>query len=184
MPPHGNGPGGRIHERHKAAKTYNAGKDDETLSVTCSGRSNEVLWRRGNGRRVACHQSSPDDRSVCCVPWMPPGCRPSSRSSPHALHLVACFDGLQRATTRSSRRNRRIATGCRARLEAVAYGICAADYGADAVVLMGLSAARLHGAVPRALAVAVVAVGKNRPNLTLGDRDALVVFVRRETPPA
>jgi predicted transcriptional regulator of viral defense system len=66
-------------------------------------------------------------------------------------------------------------------LEAVAYGIGAADYGADAVVLMGLSAARLHGAVPRALAVAVVAVGKNRPKLSLRDRDALVVFVRRDT---
>lgn len=66
-------------------------------------------------------------------------------------------------------------------LEAVAYGIGAADYGPDAVVLMGLSAARLHGAVPRALAVAVVAVGKNRPRVSLRDRDALVVFVRRDT---
>lgn len=66
-------------------------------------------------------------------------------------------------------------------LEAVAYGIAAADYGPDAAVLMGLSAARLHGAVPRAVAVAVVAVEKNRPNLRLADRDATVVFVRRDT---
>lgn len=66
-------------------------------------------------------------------------------------------------------------------LESVAYGIAAADYGPDAAVLMGLSAARLLGAIPRALAVAVVAVEKNRPNLALADRDAVVVFVRRDT---
>ncbi len=46
---------------------------------------------------------------------------------------------------------------------------------------MGLSAARLHGAVSRALAVAVVAIEKNRPNVALADRDAYVVFVRRRT---
>ncbi len=66
-------------------------------------------------------------------------------------------------------------------LEAAAYGIAAADYGPDGAVLMGLSAARLHGAVPRALAVAVVAVPKNRPNLVLTDRNATVLFVRRDS---
>ncbi len=66
-------------------------------------------------------------------------------------------------------------------LEAAAYGIAAADYGPEGAVLMGLSAARLHGAVPRALEVAVVAVPKNRPNLVLADRDATVRFVRRDT---
>src|SRR5262245_46732293 len=66
-------------------------------------------------------------------------------------------------------------------LEAGAYGIAAADYGHDGAVLMGLSAARLHGAVPRALDVAVVAVPKNRPTLMLADRDATVRFVRRDT---
>jgi predicted transcriptional regulator of viral defense system len=66
-------------------------------------------------------------------------------------------------------------------LEAVAYGIPAADYGPDVVVLMGLSAARLHGAVPRGLAVATVAVEKYRPNLKLTDRPAGIVFVRRDT---
>jgi predicted transcriptional regulator of viral defense system len=66
-------------------------------------------------------------------------------------------------------------------LEAAAYGIAAADYGPDGAVLMGLSAARLHGAVPRALEVAVVAVPKNRPSLVLADRDATVRFVRRDT---
>lgn len=66
-------------------------------------------------------------------------------------------------------------------LEAVAYGVAAASYGPDRAVLMGLSAARMHGAVPRALAVAVVAVEKNRPDLALSDRDARIVFVRRDT---
>lgn len=65
-------------------------------------------------------------------------------------------------------------------LEAAAYGI-AADYGADEAILMGLSAARLHGAIPRALAVAVVAVPKQRPDLRLIDREATVIFVRRDT---
>jgi predicted transcriptional regulator of viral defense system len=66
-------------------------------------------------------------------------------------------------------------------VEAAAYGIAAADYGTDGALLMGLSAARLHGAVPRALEVAVVAVPKNRPSLILADRDATVRFVRRDT---
>jgi predicted transcriptional regulator of viral defense system len=66
-------------------------------------------------------------------------------------------------------------------VEAAAYGIAAADYGPDGAVLMGLSAARLHGAVPRALEVAVVAVSKNRPSLGLADRNATVRFVRRDT---
>jgi len=65
-------------------------------------------------------------------------------------------------------------------LEAAAYGIPAADYGRDGAVLMGLSAARLHGAVPRALAVAIVAVQKNRPRLNLSDREAAIFFARRD----
>ena len=66
-------------------------------------------------------------------------------------------------------------------LEAAAYGIAAADYGAADAVLMGLSAARLHGAIPRAVAVAVVAIEKNRPTVSLVDRSAEVRFVRRDT---
>jgi predicted transcriptional regulator of viral defense system len=46
-------------------------------------------------------------------------------------------------------------------------GIAQADYGTDAVALMGVSAARQHGAIPRAIAVAVVAVPKQRPTLRL-----------------
>jgi hypothetical protein len=44
---------------------------------------------------------------------------------------------------------------------------------------MGISAARLHGALPRALAVAVVAVPKQRPVLEIDG--ARVVFTRRDT---
>jgi len=65
-------------------------------------------------------------------------------------------------------------------LESVAVGVAAADQGVDAVALMGLSAARLHGAVPRALGVAVVAVTGHRRTLRLTDRDATVVFARRK----
>jgi predicted transcriptional regulator of viral defense system len=65
-------------------------------------------------------------------------------------------------------------------LETSALGIAAADQGIDAVALMGLSAARVHGAVPRALGVAVVATTGHRNNLNLIDRDAIVVFVRRD----
>ncbi len=64
-------------------------------------------------------------------------------------------------------------------LEPVALGIAAADEGMDAVALMGLSAARVHGAIPRALSVAVVAAGRHRSTLRLTDRDADVLFVRR-----
>lgn len=65
-------------------------------------------------------------------------------------------------------------------LEAAAFGVAAADYGSEHAVLMGLSAARLHGAIPRALAVAVVAIPKQRRVLNLADRGAQVRFVRRD----
>lgn len=66
-------------------------------------------------------------------------------------------------------------------LEAAALGIAAADEGIATVALMGLSAARVHGAIPRALAVAVVATTRHRSTLHLSDREASVVFVRRNT---
>jgi hypothetical protein len=65
-------------------------------------------------------------------------------------------------------------------LEAAAGGIAAAAFGADQVAIMGLSAARVHGAVPRALAVASVAVPRQRRLLRFADRDAHLVFVRRD----
>lgn len=67
-------------------------------------------------------------------------------------------------------------------LEAAALGIAAADEGIDTVALMGLSAARVHGAVPRAIAIAVVAAARHRPTLHLADRDATVLFIRRAVP--
>jgi predicted transcriptional regulator of viral defense system len=48
---------------------------------------------------------------------------------------------------------------------AIALGIARADYGRDAVALIGASAARHHGAWPRALALAFVATPKQRPEL-------------------
>lgn len=67
-------------------------------------------------------------------------------------------------------------------LEAAAWGVAAADEGIDSVALMGLSAARVHGTIPRGLAVAVVAATRHRPRLRLADREATVLFVRRRVP--
>jgi predicted transcriptional regulator of viral defense system len=63
-------------------------------------------------------------------------------------------------------------------LEAAALGLAQADYGTSDVALMGVSAARHHGAIPRALAVAVVAVPKQRP--ALQGEIGRVVFVKRD----
>lgn len=65
-------------------------------------------------------------------------------------------------------------------LEAVALGIGVAVAGVDGAALMGLSAARVHGGLPRAIGVAMVAMARHRPVLRLIDRDAVVLFVRRE----
>lgn len=64
-------------------------------------------------------------------------------------------------------------------LEPAAAGIGSAIYGPDHVVLMGVSAARVYGAIPRALAVAVVAVPRQHRAIRLTDRTALVRFVTR-----
>lgn len=66
-------------------------------------------------------------------------------------------------------------------LEAVAAGIGTADFGSGSAILMGLSAARLHNAIPRAVATAVVAVPKQRRSVRLLDRPAEVLFVKRDT---
>ena len=52
----------------------------------------------------------------------------------------------------------RIGTYWKPTLEAVAAGVAAADFGGNAYGLMGLSAARLHMALPGAIAMAIVAV--------------------------
>ena len=64
-------------------------------------------------------------------------------------------------------------------LESAAAGIGSAIYGPDHVVLMGVSAARVYGAIPRALAVAVVAVPRQHRAISLADRTAVVRFVTR-----
>lgn len=61
--------------------------------------------------------------------------------------------------------------------EAVALGIAVADYGVDGAAVMSISAARLLGAIPRALASAVVAVPKQRP--ALDTTQGRIRFVRR-----
>lgn len=66
-------------------------------------------------------------------------------------------------------------------LEAAAAGIGVAAYSADDAVVMGVSAARLHGVIPRALATAVVAVPTRHDPIRLADRQALVRFVVRDT---
>jgi hypothetical protein len=43
------------------------------------------------------------------------------------------------------------------------------------------SAARLHGAIPRALATAIIAVPQQHRPIALADRPAIVRFVKRQT---
>jgi predicted transcriptional regulator of viral defense system len=69
--------------------------------------------------------------------------------------------------------------GWRPDIHAAGLGIAQADYGVDGAVLMHVSAARRLGVIPREIAVAVVAVPKQRPPLeVLGGR---VVFAKRDT---
>lgn len=63
-------------------------------------------------------------------------------------------------------------------VEEVALGIAVADYG-DRAALMGLSAARYHGAVPRAHAKAWVATGVSRRAID-GGPFGQIVFVTRD----
>lgn len=66
-------------------------------------------------------------------------------------------------------------------LEAAAAGIASTIYGADRAVLMGVSAARLLGAIPRALATAIVAAPYRHRLIHLLDRPATIRFVQRDT---
>jgi predicted transcriptional regulator of viral defense system len=66
----------------------------------------------------------------------------------------------------------------RPELDATTLGIAQADYGSSAVALMGTSAARHHGAIPRAIAVAVIAVPNQRPALETAF--GRVIFVKRD----
>ncbi|SDH14632.1 type IV toxin-antitoxin system AbiEi family antitoxin domain-containing protein [Klenkia brasiliensis] len=66
-------------------------------------------------------------------------------------------------------------------LEGLAAGAATALYGDRVPVLMHLTAARVHGALPRAIGVAVVAVpGQHRP-LQVADRaEGTITFVTRD----
>jgi predicted transcriptional regulator of viral defense system len=72
-------------------------------------------------------------------------------------------------------------TGWMPTLETAAAGIATADFGPPNAIVMGVSAARLHGAIPRAIGTAVVAVPAQRKAITLADRAATVRFVKRDT---
>lgn len=69
-------------------------------------------------------------------------------------------------------------TSWRPPIEDLALGVAVADYGDDAA-LMGLSAARYHGAVPRAHASAWIATGVSRRAID-GGPFGRIIFVTRE----
>ena len=75
----------------------------------------------------------------------------------------------------------RIGTDWRPTIEATAAGIATAAVGAGHAVLMGLTAARMHNVVPRALGIAIVAVSDDRRDVALKDRDGVIHFVQRDT---
>jgi predicted transcriptional regulator of viral defense system len=64
-------------------------------------------------------------------------------------------------------------------IEAAAAGIATAIYGDRVPVLTGLTAARVHRALPRAIGVAFVAVPAQRRPLELVDRPGRIHFVMR-----
>ena len=75
----------------------------------------------------------------------------------------------------------RTGTDWRPTIEATAAGIATAAVGVERAVLMGVSAARMHNVIPRALGIAIVAVPDDRRDITLRDRDGVVHFVQRDT---
>jgi predicted transcriptional regulator of viral defense system len=74
----------------------------------------------------------------------------------------------------------RTAESWRPTIEAAAGALGTALVGHDHAVLMGISAARLHGAVPRAIAIATVAVPAQRRPVTLDGRSERVIFIPRD----
>jgi predicted transcriptional regulator of viral defense system len=65
-------------------------------------------------------------------------------------------------------------------LEALAAGVATAIFGDRVPVLMHLSAARLHGALPRAIGQAFVAAPRQHARVRVTGRDATITFVTRE----
>ncbi|MGQ0625671.1 MAG: type IV toxin-antitoxin system AbiEi family antitoxin domain-containing protein [Sporichthyaceae bacterium] len=65
-------------------------------------------------------------------------------------------------------------------IEDIAAGVATAIYGERVPVLMHLTAARLHGAIPRAVGIALVAVPEQHDPIRLsGERGGTVRFVKR-----
>jgi predicted transcriptional regulator of viral defense system len=73
-----------------------------------------------------------------------------------------------------------VGTGWMPTLEAAAAGIAGARFRPQRAPLMGVSAARAHGAIPRALSTAIVAAPAQHDPIML-DRSATVRFVKRDT---
>jgi predicted transcriptional regulator of viral defense system len=65
-------------------------------------------------------------------------------------------------------------------LEGAAAGIAAAEFGNGQYALMGMTAARVHHIVPRAIAFAAVAAPRRRETLKLTDRTANIHFLVRD----
>ncbi len=74
-----------------------------------------------------------------------------------------------------------VGTGWLPTLEAAAAGIAGARFRPQRAPLMGVSAARAHGALPRALSTAIVAAPAQHDPIMLLDRQATVRFVKRDT---
>ncbi|MBK5249990.1 MAG: hypothetical protein JJE50_11295 [Actinomycetales bacterium] len=75
----------------------------------------------------------------------------------------------------------RVGTGWAPTLETAAAALSTAIYGARVPVLMGLSAARIHQAIPRAIGVALVAVPGHHRAMALPEQiGGLVRFVTRD----
>jgi predicted transcriptional regulator of viral defense system len=75
----------------------------------------------------------------------------------------------------------RVGTGWLPALEAAAAGIAGARFWPQRTLLMGVSAARAHGAIPGALSTALVAAPAQHDPIMLLDRAATVRFVKRDT---
>lgn len=74
----------------------------------------------------------------------------------------------------------RVGSGWQPTLEGAAAGIGAVEFGQDRYALMGLTAARLHRVIPRAVAVAVIAAPRRRETMRMTDRPATVRFLVRD----
>src|SRR5665647_91163 len=74
-----------------------------------------------------------------------------------------------------------VGTGWMPTLEAAAAGIAQARFGPQRALLMGVSAARAHGAIPGALSTALVAAPAQHDPIMLLERAATARFVRRDT---